>query len=228
MIENEIRTNNNGSKFIIIGKDYSKQNSNHTYYKIKFVESGYEDSVRSDSIEKGLVKDNLAKSCCGVGSVGYINTREHWKEYKIWENMIYRCYCTTDKSYKYYGKKGVTVCDRWHRFDIFFEDMKIISGFDEDLFLQGKLRLDKDILSNGNKIYSPQTTMWVSETTNQKQRVAEYNNKNKKYAIFPDGHVELILNVTDFCKKYNLHRQNVNLCLAGKQKQTKGFRFYKE
>ena len=70
MIENEIRTNNNGSKFIIIGKDYSKQNSNHTYYKIKFVESGYEDSVRSDSIEKGLVKDNLAKSCCGVGSVG--------------------------------------------------------------------------------------------------------------------------------------------------------------
>ena len=224
----EIKTNKKGSEFIIKEKDINKSDNKHIYYKIKFVESGYEDSVRSDSISSGYVKDNLSRSCCGVGMIGYINTREHWKEYKIWEDMIYRCYSQTDKSYKYYGAKGVTVCDRWHRFDFFFEDITKIHGFNQDLFNQGKLRLDKDILSIENKLYSPQTTMWVSDLTNQKRRTAEYNNKNKKYAIFPDGHIELVVNVTDFCKTYNLHRQNVNLCLAGKQNTTKGFRFYKE
>lgn len=224
----EIKTAQNGLEFIIESKDKLKSDNKHTYYNIRFLESGYIDSVRSDSITKGLVKDNLSKSCCNIGSIGYINTREHRKEYGIWKDMIYRCYSPNDKSYKYYGEKGVKVCERWHRFDFFFADMETIHGFDKELFNQGKLRLDKDILSIGFKIYSPQTTMWVSDLTNQKRRTAEYNNKNKKYAIFQDGHVELITNVSDFCRTYGLHRQNVNLCLAGKQTATKGFRFYKE
>lgn len=224
----EIKENKKGQLFIIESKDTQKSDNKHTYYKIRFLESGYIDVVRSDSINKGLVKDKLSKSCCGVGMIGYINTREHWKEYKIWENMLYRCYCVKDKSYQYYGGKGVTVCDRWHRFDFFFEDMPKISGFDDELFRQGKLRLDKDILSTENKVYSPQTCLWVSDLINQKRRTIEYNNKNKKYAVFPDGHTEEISNISDFCKTYGLHRQNVTLCFSGKQKSTKGFKFYKE
>lgn len=225
---NIIKKNNKGIEFVVLCKDIEKSDNKHTYYKIRFVKSGYEDSVRSDSITKGLVKDNLSKSCCGVGTIGYINTRSHWKEYKIWKDMIYRCYSTNDKSYKYYGAKGVTVCDRWKRFEYFFNDMRKIIGFDEYMFIKGKLRLDKDILSSNSKIYSPETTIWVSDIENQKQRTLEYNIKNKKFAIFPNGSIEQIYNVTDFCKKHGLHRQNVNLCLSGKQKSTKGFRFYKE
>lgn len=224
----DIKTNKNGSQFIILSKS-DKSDNKHTYYNIKFIESGYEDCVRSDSINKGLVKDNLSKSFYNIGMIGYINTRQHWHEYQIWRNMISRCYCENDKSYKFYGLVGVTVCIRWQRFDLFFQDIPTIVGYDKTLFELRKLRLDKDILSNADdKIYSPQTTMWVSDLANQKKRTVEYNNKTKKYAIFPDGHIEQILNITDFCKTYNLHRQNVNLCLYGKQKSTKGYRFYKE
>lgn len=223
-----VKQNNNGKYFIIESKNTNKSDNKHTYYNIRFLETGYVDAVRSDSIKKGLVKDNLSRSCCNIGIVGYINTREHWKEYKIWEDMIYRCYYVNDKSYKYYGAKGVTVCNRWHRFDYFYQDIKILSGYDEELFKEGKLRLDKDILSVNDKIYSPQTCLWVSDLTNQKRRTSEYNNKNKKYGLFPDGHIEQIFNISDFCKTYNLHRQNVTLCLSGKQKSTKGFKFYKE
>lgn len=224
----EIISNNKGQQFIIIGKNHEKSNKKHTYYNIKFVDSGYEDCVRSDSINKGLVRDKLEKSCCGVGSIGYINTNSHKHEYRIWENMMYRCYFKDDKSYKYYGAKGVSVCKRWHRFDYFVLDIKNISGYDEKLFNEYKLRLDKDILSIDSKIYSPKTTMWVSNLTNQKKRENEHNEKNRKFAIFPDGHTEQIFHVTDFCIQHGLHRQNVNLCLSGKQKSTKGFRFYKE
>lgn len=212
----------------MLGRDSSKSNEKHTYYFIRFVDSGYEDSVRGDAISSGYIKDNLSKTICGVGSVGYINTRDHMHEYKIWSNMIHRCYDKKDMSYKYYGEIGVTVCERWHRFDYFYEDMTEIPGYDKELFDNRLLRLDKDILSNGQKIYSPDTTLWVTDEINQKQRTKEYNIKNRKYALFPDGHSELILNMTEFCKTHNLHRQNVNLCLAGKQNSTKGFKFYKE
>ena len=219
--------NNYGSEFIVLRENTEKSTNNHKYYNIRFVESGYTDCVRGDSILSGLVKDNLSKSCCGVGSVGYINTRDFWHEHKIWQDMIYRCYSQADKSYKYYGGQGVSVCDRWHRFDLFVSDIESIPGFDREKFDAGMLRLDKDIRSQECKIYSPETTMWVTDLENQKQRAKEYNKKHPKYAIFPDGHIEQILHVTDFCKEHNLHRQNVNLCLAGKQRSSKGFRFYK-
>ena len=224
----EIRQNNSGEFFIIEGKNIKKSTSTHSYYDIRFLKSGYTDTVRGDSINKGWVKDNLSKNCCGIGAIGYVNTREHLKEYRIWRNIIYRCYCKFDKSYKYYGEQGVKVCDRWHRFDYFLQDIKCLPGYDSNLFKTGKLKLDKDILSKNKKIYSPKTCLWVSDLENQKRRTFEYNEKHPKYAIFPDGHIEQIFHISDFCKKHNLHRQNVNLCLSGKQKSTKGFKFYKE
>lgn len=224
----ERRIANNGNEYEIIGKDFEKSNKKHTYYIIKFTKSGYVNSVRGDDISSGNVKDNLCGGTCGVGSVGYINSREHIHEFKIWTNMIHRCYDTKDKSYKYYGAKGVTVCTRWLRFDYFFDDIRKLRGFDEGLFEKGILRLDKDRLSGENKIYSPETTMWVTDLENQKQRAIEHNLKHKKYAIFPDGHEELILHVTDFCKEHNLHRSNVEACLEGRQKTSKGFKFYRE
>jgi len=45
---------------------------------------------------------------------------------------------------------------------------------------------------------------------------------NIKFDIFPDGHTEQILHVSDLCKQHGLHRQNVNRCLCGEQKNIKG------
>lgn len=229
IIIGETRVNNNGNTFIIESKEYQKSNNKHTYYNIRFLDSGYIDSVRGDSIIAGHVKDKLSISYCNIGIIGYIDTKTHYQEYKIWKNMISRCYDIKDKSYIYYGAKGVSVCPRWWRFEWFVHDIPYIKGFNKKLFDSGLLRLDKDINCRlNNKMYSLFTTQWVSDLQNQKQRAYDYNLKNKKYAIFPDGHKELITHVGDFCKEHNLHRQNVNLCLTGKQKSTKGFTFLKE
>ena len=45
------------------------------------------------------------------------------KEYQTWIDMIYRCFNKSRKNYKYYGGRGITVCDRWMKFENFFEDM---------------------------------------------------------------------------------------------------------
>lgn len=220
--------NREGKEFIIASRNNERSTQKHVYYNIEFLETGYTDCVRSDTIKSGYVADKLSRSCCGVGIIGFINTRDHFHEYKIWSDMIRRCYDKKDKSYRFYGMRGVTVCDRWHRFDFFFEDIPNIQGFNREKFENHELRLDKDILSVENKVYSPDTTMWISDLDNQKVRTMEYNMKNKKYAVFPDGHVEIVEHVTDFCKQNNLNRSGVYGCLSGQIKQTKGFKFYRE
>lgn len=45
-------------------------------------------------------------------------------EYIIWKHMIYRCTNQQDIGYKYYGAKGIAVCQEWiESFDKFVEDV---------------------------------------------------------------------------------------------------------
>lgn len=43
--------------------------------------------------------------------------------YVTWIQMLNRCYCPKNTSYKNYGKRGIKVCDRWHSFENFIADM---------------------------------------------------------------------------------------------------------
>ena len=47
------------------------------------------------------------------------------REYRRWRNMMTRCYNTKVKSYKDYGARGIKVCERWHTFENFFEDVGV-------------------------------------------------------------------------------------------------------
>lgn len=45
------------------------------------------------------------------------------KFYKVWENIKQRCLNPKHKSYKYYGGRGITICDEWLDFVSFHKDM---------------------------------------------------------------------------------------------------------
>lgn len=42
--------------------------------------------------------------------------------YNAWQKMLARCR-TSDPRYKDYGPKGIRVCERWSKFELFFADM---------------------------------------------------------------------------------------------------------
>lgn len=44
-------------------------------------------------------------------------------EYRIWSGMKQRCETITHRLYKYYGGRGIYVCERWQDFASFYEDM---------------------------------------------------------------------------------------------------------
>lgn len=44
-------------------------------------------------------------------------------EYRTWYNMHLRCHDATNHTYKWYGGRGIRVCDRWFSFENFYIDM---------------------------------------------------------------------------------------------------------
>lgn len=45
------------------------------------------------------------------------------RTYRSWSNMIARCTYPNSKGYEHYKKRGITVCDRWRKFENFLSDM---------------------------------------------------------------------------------------------------------
>lgn len=46
--------------------------------------------------------------------------------YQIWCGMKQRCYLKGHTHYHRYGGRGITVCERWHDFNLFLEDVGVI------------------------------------------------------------------------------------------------------
>lgn len=80
------------------------------------------------------------------------------KYYDNWHGMIRRCY---DQKYqvKYPTYIDCSVCEEWLRFSNFKKWMELQDWRDKDL--------DKDILVQGNKIYSPNTCIFVTSAINK-------------------------------------------------------------
>lgn len=47
----------------------------------------------------------------------------HSREYITWEAMMQRCTNTNHEHYHHYGGRGITVCERWQKFENFYADM---------------------------------------------------------------------------------------------------------
>lgn len=137
---------------------------NRKMCRIRFVDTQYEKEVRYDNALSGQVKDDSLSDL--FGCEGYSTSRE----YAVWRMMMQRCYDPSHKGYRNYGAKGVFVCDRWHIFRNFLEDIKKIEGYNEELFRKGKLDLDKDRKSKELKMYSLETCKFLSRSENLKGR----------------------------------------------------------
>lgn len=131
---------------------------------------------------------------CGCLAKELVSTRnrthgmaagEHSSIYRLWRGMIQRCSDQNSVGYENYGGRGITVCDRWRKFEYFYADMG-----------DPPLGMTLDRIDN-NKGYSKENCRWA---TKQEQA----NNRRNTFYISIDG---LNKPLSIWCVEYNVSDQ---------------------
>ena len=155
---NEININTFGTIMKII-----KCNNNHDIW-IEFQDE-YKIKVHTtyDIFLKGKVSNPYDKTIYGVGYIGegnYSRTKSS-DIYKKWHGMLKRCYDPYELN-RHPTYIDCTVCKEWLCLQNFGK------WYEENYYkIEGEeMELDKDILFKGNKIYSPQTCIFVPHNIN--------------------------------------------------------------
>ena len=176
----EIGYNNFGSKMIIIDMTDSNHITiffpeyNYTVYNKKYAH-----------FKDGKIKCSYEKRYFNIGYIGVGKYKgDKNKCMSEWYSMLERCY---DPYFldKYPTYRDVVVCNEWHNFQNFakwyYKNYYEIEN--------QRMHLDKDILIKGNKIYSPDTCIFVPQRINTLiiksdniQATRHYDNRNKIYS----------------------------------------------
>jgi len=129
-----------------------------------------------------------------------------------WRDMMNRCYDHTDYSYKYYGGKGVTVCEKWHKFTT-FKGWALANGYDDSLYL------DKDIKGN-SKIYDENACSFVTRVTNNREA------HNKPVIMYiANKEVRRFSSITECTSITGLNQDSVSRNCKSKSTKIRGYNF---
>lgn len=127
---------------------------------------GKETKVTSHSLNRGNT------SSCGclhkqqLAERNYRHGARYTRLYRIYRNMITRCYNSNILEYKNYGGRGIIVCKEWRESFVAFKTWAENNGYSDNLTID---RID----TNGN--YEPNNCRWIT------LKAQGFNKTNTKY-----------------------------------------------
>lgn len=156
----------------IVGKTFNHLTVIEYAGKNKYKKKLYKCKCNNCGNEKIMVgtsvKNGYSKSCGCL--IKQNQKRKHGMTgtpiYRKWKNIKGRCFNPNTSNYKWYGGRGITMCQKWK--DDFYEFYKDVG----DIPFEGA-ELDR-IYNNGN--YEPNNVRWVDHRTNSNNR-RKYHNK---------------------------------------------------
>ena len=144
------------------------------------------------------------------------------KPYQTWKNMIERCYNPKNPYYKNYGAKGITVCDRWKKFDNFLYDYDKIKGFSEEIFTRSDIFLDKDGSELNNTQYNLENCEFVDIATSNKRK----QHQMKRFKVFDTktGQESVFTSQSECSRKFCIPQSRISEALREKNGQKRKYK----
>jgi len=105
----------------------------------------------------------------GEENAGYKHGETKTRLYEIWKDMRYRCNNENNQAYKYYGAKGIKVCEEWNSSYLVFREWAYSTGYSSELTID---RIDV----KGN--YEPSNCKWSNRQTQVRNRGVNKNSKS--------------------------------------------------
>ena len=126
-------------------------------FHVKCKECGWETDMQLRHTKQAKVCKHKT-----LGDV-YINTNIVWKNKRIgniFRGMKARCYDLNDKNFKWYGAKGIVICDEWLKNPISFEEWSLENGYADNLTID-RIKEEKN--------YCPENCRWITLEDNSRR-----------------------------------------------------------
>lgn len=148
---------------------------------------GKEKVIRGHDL-KGGVK---SCGCSRIKNTGlYKHGLSQTKLHGIWRSIKGRCYNQNNKSYGFYGGRGIRMCEEWFSDFVSFYDWCYANGYKDGLQID---RID----TNGD--YSPDNCRWVN-------KIAQANNTRRNMNITMNGQTKTM---AEWCRELGLNYHSV-------------------
>lgn len=135
---------------------------------------GKERIIKAESLRNG---DTVSCGCYSIDRMIQYSTKHglrYTRIYDIYCGMKKRCYNKDSASYKYYGGRGIDICQEWLNDFTRFYEWSMSHGYSDTLTID---RIDND------KGYSPDNCQWITKGENSRKRNIEYWSKRHKESI---------------------------------------------
>lgn len=131
-----------------------------------------------ESLSCGCLRDER------VGNAHRTHGMSGSREHSIWRTIKDRCNNPNNKSYEFYGKRGITICKKWSEsFEAFISDMGMSPSVDHSV----------DRIEN-SKGYEPGNCKWAT-------RIEQSNNTRRNRLVTVGG---VTKTVSQWCRELNL------------------------
>lgn len=140
--------------------------------------TGYENIVSSGRLKSGKVQDRLQRTVYEVGYIGIGKYTSNSKSGSKWFKILGRAY-DDETSIMHPTYTNCIVADIWHDLQNFGKwfDNNNIDGY----------HLDKDLKCPGNKVYGPDTCIFVPQEINKFFKIHPYKNENLPHGVIRIG-----------------------------------------
>lgn len=179
-------------------------------------------------------KRNSGKLIYGVGVCDAITinpkTGERLKSYTLWKAMLRRSYSrsTPSEREKHKSYDNVSVCERWHKFSSFLEDLPLIEGYEEWIKNEVRMTLDKDLKQKGveNKVYSLETCVFISQAENTRIAMQEATRQTRSMISIDVNNYNNKQIHNNVNSEYGKSSSNICACANNRQQSAYGYRWF--